>query len=82
MREEEFSREERLLIWLRRKGLSYAALAKMLGITRMSALRLCKAKQISSIRHMQLSGLGLPLELLPEVQDRPRGRKGGKVINK
>lgn len=80
MRDDEFSREERLLIWLRRRGLSYAALAKMLDITRMSALRLCKAKQISSIRHTQLSDLGLPIELLPEVQDKPRGRKRRKKV--
>jgi hypothetical protein len=80
MDEGAFSREERLLIWLRRKGLSYAALGKMLGVTRMSALRMCKAEHISSVRHDQLRHIGLPTELLPEVEDIPRGRKAGRKL--
>ena len=72
------SREERLLIWLRRNELSYAALGKKLGISTMSALRLCKAKRISSMRHDQLCELGIPEALLPKKEDSPKGRKPKK----
>ena len=66
MHKELFSREEHLLIWLRRKRLSYAEIGRQLGVTRMSALRLCKAQCINATRHEQLCALGIPIELLPE----------------
>lgn len=75
MFEEGLNREEKLLIWMRRNRLSYAALGKLLAITRMSALRLCKAPRISSARHGQLPQLGIPYDLLPLAEDRPRGRR-------
>ena len=65
MPKECWTREERLFIWLRRKGLSYAEIGRQLGITRMSALRLCKAQSISVMRHEQLCALGIPVALLP-----------------
>jgi hypothetical protein len=79
MFEEGLNREEKLLIWMRRNGLSYAALGKLLAITRMSALRLCKAPRINSMRHGQLSQLGIPYDLLPTLEDRPRGRRPCKI---
>lgn len=72
--EKEFSREEKLIIWLRREGLSYAALGRLLGITRMSALRICKAEEIDIVRYAQLIVLGVPQELLPKIKQK-RGEK-------
>jgi hypothetical protein len=65
MATESLTREERLFIWLRRKELSYAEIGRQLGVTRMSALRMCKAQCISSMRHEQLCALGIPASLLP-----------------
>ncbi|MDD6181133.1 MAG: helix-turn-helix domain-containing protein [Desulfovibrionaceae bacterium] len=71
---QDLSREEQLLIWMRRNGLTYSKVAKMLGISRMSVQRLCTADRIPTSRSRQLKKLGIPEELLPEARDVPRGR--------
>ena len=70
----ELQREEVLHIWMRRQGLTYAKLGELMGLSRMSVLRLCKAKRISSARGEQFRSLGIPADLLPEIRDIPLGR--------
>lgn len=72
----ELTRLERLLIWMRRNRINFSEIGESLGITRMSAGRLCKAERISSSRHRELAQLGIPVELLPLAKDVKRGPKG------
>lgn len=75
----ELTRLERLIIWMRRNKTSFSAIGESLGITRMSAGRLCKAERIPRERHKALARLGIPADLLPPAEDVKRGPKtGGK----
>lgn len=73
----EFSRLERLLIWMRRNKFNFSEMGKALGITRVSARRLCNAERISQARHRELVRLGVPIDLLPPAEDVRRGPKAG-----
>ena len=73
----ELTRLERLIIWMRRNNMNFSEIGKSLGITRMSAGRLCKAERIPSERHRQLVQLGIPVDLLPHAEDVKRGPKTG-----
>lgn len=74
----ELTRLERLIIWLRRNDMNFSRIGELLGITRMSAGRLCKAERIPSERHRELVQLGIPIDLLPPAEDVRRGPKTGK----
>lgn len=71
------TRMECLLIWMRRNNINFSKIGESLGITRMSAGRLCKAERIPSSRHRDLARLGIPIELLPSAEDVKRGPKAG-----
>lgn len=71
----ELTRLERLIIWLRRNDMNFSRIGELLGITRMSAGRLCKAERIPSERHRELVQLGIPIDLLPPAEDVRRGPK-------
>ena len=71
----ELSRLERLIIWMRRNNINFSEIGESLGITRMSAGRLCKAERIPSSRHRELVQLGIPTDLLPPAEDVRRGPK-------
>ncbi len=73
----ELSRLERLIIWMRRNNINFSEIGESLGITRMSAGRLCKAERIPSSRHRELVQLGIPTDLLPPAEDVRRGPKTG-----
>lgn len=73
----EFSRLERLIIWMRRNKINFSGIGESLGITRMSAGRLCKAERIPGARHRELIRLGIPADLLPPAEDIRRGPKVG-----
>lgn len=74
----ELTRLERLIIWMRRNRINFSGIGESLGITRMSASRLCKAERIPRERHRALVRLGIPTELLPVAEDVKRGRKRGQ----
>ena len=71
----ELTRLERLIIWLRRNDMNFSRIGELLGITRMSAGRLCKAERIPSEQHRELVQLGIPIDLLPPAEDVRRGPK-------
>lgn len=73
----ELTRLERLIIWMRRNNINFSEIGESLGITRMSAGRLCKAERIPSSRHRELVQLGIPTDLLPPAEDVRRGPKTG-----
>lgn len=73
----ELTRLERLIIWMRRNKMNFSEIGKSLGITRMSAGRLCKAERIPSERHRELVQLGIPVDLLPPAENVRRGPKAG-----
>ena len=73
----ELSRLERLIIWMRRNNINFSEIGESLGITRMSAGRLCKAERSPSSRHRELVQLGIPTDLLPPAEDVRRGPKTG-----
>lgn len=77
LEEIDLTRVERLMIWMRRNRLHFSEIGASLGITRMSAGRLCKAERIPRERHLALARLGIPAELLPPAEDVRRGRKPG-----
>lgn len=73
----ELTRLEQLIIWMRRNNINFSNIGEYLGITRMSAGRLCKAERIPSSRHRELIRLGIPTDLLPPAKDVRRGPKTG-----
>lgn len=76
----DLTRQERLVIWLRRAGISNAALARALGTGQATICRwINHADSLPSWRHRQLVEFGIPAELLPPAMDIPGGPKpGGK----
>ena len=68
------TRQERLLIWMRREGVSTANIAKTLGVQPLSVYRWFNAERISTWRHRQLVECGIPAELLPPPVDIAPGR--------
>lgn len=74
----DLTRQERLVIWLRRAGISNAALARALGTGQATICRwINHADSLPSWRHRQLTEFGIPAELLPPAMDIPGGPKPG-----
>lgn len=75
----DLTRQERLLIWLRRAGITNVDIARKIGVSSsMSVTRWFNAESIPTRRHRQLVDFGIPAELLPPALDitpgpRPRG---------
>lgn len=61
----ELTRQERLLIWLRRAGLTNKAIAQATGVKPAAVTRWLESETIPPWRHAQLVELGIPVELLP-----------------
>lgn len=69
------TRQEALLIWLRRRGLQQCDIARRLGIGQNTVSRWLNADTIPSWRHRQLLSLGIPEGLLPAPVDIAPGPK-------
>lgn len=61
----DLTRQERLLIWLRRAGLTNKAIAEAVGVKPAAVTRWFEAETIPPYRHDQLTRFGIPAELLP-----------------
>lgn len=71
------TRQEQLIIWLRRKGLTMAGIGRQIGLKRAGAWRLLNADRAPVHRVEQLRQCGIPDELLPRAEDVPPGNKPG-----
>ncbi len=66
------------MIWMSRNQVTFRDIGKYLGVTPMTAGRLCKAEHAPCARVRQLMRMGIPAELLPRPLDlRPGPRKRG-----
>lgn len=70
----ELTREEKLLVWMKRNQESFATIAKKMHLTRRSIVYLLTSETISPIRHAQLIKIGLPESLLPPPVYKKPGR--------
>lgn len=78
---ESLTRQERLLVWLRRSGISCVELGEKLGISKSGVSRYFRGDTMPS-RHVQkLIDLGIPAELLPAPEDKPRGKPARRVLS-
>mgnify|MGYP000152257866 CR=1 FL=1 len=77
---EELTRQERLLIWLRRANLNNAQIAEALNVSAIAISRWFRAESISSWRHRQLVDFGIPAELLPPAVDKAPGAGAAGVV--
>lgn len=59
------TRQERLLIWLRRSGLQYREIAERTGVKTAAVSKWFDGDTIPPYRHQQLVDLGIPADLLP-----------------
>lgn len=70
------SRQEQFKIWMSRNRVTFRDIGKFLGVTAMTAGRLCKAEHAPCARVRELERMGIPPELLPRPVDmRPGPRK-------
>ncbi|MCG8529592.1 MAG: hypothetical protein MI749_02885 [Desulfovibrionales bacterium] len=60
---------------MKRKNMSFASVAKLIGTSRAAARRLLLEDRISSYRHKQLEQAGISPSLLPLAQDIAPGPK-------
>ena len=70
----ELTREEKLLVWMKRNQESFVTIAKKMHLTRRSIDYLLTSETISPIRHAQLIKIGLPESLLPPPVYKKPGR--------
>jgi hypothetical protein len=70
----ELTREEKLLVWMKRNQESFVTIAKKMHLTRRSIVYLLTSETISPIRHAQLIKIGLPESLLPPPVYKKPGR--------
>ncbi len=73
----DLTRQERLIIWMRREGHTNTSVARALGVTLSSITRWIAADSISTWRHRQLMDFGFPEDLLPAARDLTPGPKRG-----
>lgn len=73
----DLTRQERLLVWLRRKGITQRAISVAIGVKDMSVNRWLYAERLPSWRVRQLVAFGIPEDLLPRAEDVACGRKPG-----
>lgn len=62
----DLTRQELLRVWMRRNGLTYAALGRELGVGKTTIKNWFQAERIPAWRHEALVQFGVPVELLPE----------------
>lgn len=63
------TRQELLLLWIRRNGLKQVELARHVGVTPITLSRWLRSDRLPSWRVAQLRQAGIPEELLPLAQD-------------
>lgn len=68
-------RPERLRRWLHAHDITFAALARALGVSETRAREVIVADTIPTRLHARASDLGVPAELLPPALDKKRGPK-------
>lgn len=74
------TRQEQLDLWVKRQGTSYAALGRILGVTRSGAIALFKGEhapteRVKQMRAIRVRGQEIPEELLPVALDVKPGPK-------
>lgn len=69
------TRQERLLVWMRRKKLTNADIARRLEVGNATVRAWFEAESIPQWRHDALVALGIPAELLPPGQNIAPGPK-------
>jgi len=72
---QQVTRQELLILWLRRNGISFRELGRRLGVTDVSAKRICRAETAPVHRVECLLEMGIPENLLPEAQNKIVGRR-------
>lgn len=78
---DDLTRQERLIIWMRRMGTTRAKIGRALGIGTVAVGRLLFSERASSWRVQQFKEYGIPDELLPRVEDIPSGPKPSKNVS-
>lgn len=76
--QDDLTRQERLAIWLRRKGVSQAAIARTIGVKPMAVKRWFDAERLPSWRVRQLLEFGIPEALLPRAEDVASGPRNSR----
>lgn len=71
----DLTRDEKVLIWLRRTGRTFRGLGAELGLTGDAVAALLRNESCPTHRHRQLLELGVPEELLPPALDIKPGPK-------
>ena len=75
----DITRQELLLLWMRRNGLTYSTIAQALEVSASTVRAWFEAETIPSWRHESLVKFGIPVNLLPPaVNIAPGPRKTGK----
>lgn len=69
------SRQEALRVWMHRNGLTFTEMARRMDVTSNLVSKLCDQETMPVHRHMQLLGMGVPVELLPQALDIKPGPK-------
>lgn len=72
------TRQERLVIWMRRNGLNQAALARFAGVEPNATGRWVRADRLPTWRVNQMREFGIPEELLPRAEDISTGPRKGQ----
>lgn len=78
---EDLTRQERLLIWIRRQRMTQAAIASGIGVGKVAIGRLLFSERAPSWRVQQLREYGIPEDLLPRAEDISPGVKPGSIRN-
>lgn len=71
------TRQELLLAWMRRNGLSASEMGRRMGVSAVYCWKLVKCERAPVMRVEQLKSMGIPDHLLPVAEDRKRGNKKG-----
>lgn len=61
----ELTRQERLLIWLYREGITKMQIAKAIGVSPIAVTRWFQSERIPTWRHKQLVAVGIPFVSAP-----------------
>ena len=74
------TRQEALDLWVKRNKTSYAALGRLIGVSRAGATGLFKADRapvdrVEQMRKIRVNGSEIPEELLPKAEDVKPGPK-------
>lgn len=71
----DLTRQDRLLIWLRRNGISQTDIARALDVGKVAVSRWMRVETLPVRRHQQLVKFGIPEDLLPTPLDITPGPK-------